>query len=712
MTAILRSVVICLALLLAAPVAAQTARVTAGEHQGFTRLVVAGPAIDRWQVGRTADGYGLRLEPAPRFDLSEVFRLIGRTRLGAIWLDPQDGLLRLRVACDCHALAFQGGPGVLVVDLKDGPAPAGSTFESALVAGVLPALRADPPIRPRARPPAMAILGSQWAQVVWQASRLAPAEAVDLADDSLPKDNGTLLKALTTELARGAARGLVEFAPPTRRSGAPAPADALPAGIASRLGGMPGLAVVLAPDAPDKLTADGQGCLEDARVAVGGWGDDRPVWQQLAEATALPGEFDRPDAERRNRAIRLLLHLGFGLEARRLVEAMPLDPGEAADDPVYLALAGLVDGAAPAPGPFAGQAGCNGDVALWALLADPGQDRDDVNAPAVRRAFSALPLHLRRLLGPTLVDRFLALEDPASAEDVQAAMERVGGALPAEVAASAAELALQTDRPEAALEAVSSQPETGPSSVEVLVAEVEASVRLGRAVPTETVEALGALLAENRDGPDEGALRRALVLAQAASGEFGAALASVSDVPGTAEPVWAMLARAEDDLLLAHAVGATGSEVAALPDATRRAIAGRLVGLGLGPAAQSWLGDPPLDATLGAGAALLSGDARAALRFLSGADGEEASALRQAALAQLAVPGSDLPPGPWNPRLAAWTGDWERVALDGDAPWKTLAGQVIDETPTAPGPLAQGNAVLERATAAASAIADLRAAAD
>lgn len=711
MNGFLRSLSIWLALLLVSPSWAQTVKVTAGEHEGFTRLVMSTAAIGPWKVGRTAEGYGLLLDPAFHFDLTDAFRLIGRSRLSAIWPDPSGELLHFRVPCECHVTAFLDGPGVLVIDLRDGPAQAGSAFEAALMPGELPALqRALVTMRPRARPPEMAIRGPSWAEVVWNASRVMPSAGPVGPDSHALARNEALLQPLVAELARGAARGVVDFAPPGRPTRNAEPTGALPDGLASHLGSLPGIAVVGAPEDPAHLTEGATTCIPDERVAISGWGDDRPVWQQLAAATALPGEFDRPDPERRNKAVRLLLYLGFGLEAQRLIESMPLAPDAAGDDPIYLSLATILDGGEPKPGPLARQEACDSGVALWALLADPDPEAREVDAAAVRRGFSVLPPHLRRLLGPDLVERFLALDDPASARDIQAAMERPGGPLPADVAVSGAELALHANQPEAALSAVAAAPAIGPGSVDVLMAEVEASIRLGKSLPAETATALAALLAENRGGPDEPALRRILALAQAASGQFEPALAAAPDLPGTAEPIWAMLARADDETLIRYAVGPVGDEVAALSTGTKLTVAARLIDLGLGPAAQVWLGDPPLDTTLAAEAALLAGDARAALRLLSGTDGESATALRQEALANLSTQASDLPLAPSDPRLAAWMGDWNRVAQDADEPWKGLAAELVGPEPEAPaGLIAKGNAVLEQTKATAGAIAKLRA---
>ena len=113
----------------ALPAEAAPVKVTTGAHQGFTRLVMEFGAPVNWSVGRTEAGYALKIEgQTPGYDLSQVFQLIGRERLAAIWSDPASGELRISIGCACHAIPFEFRPGIVVIDLRDGPPPSGSSF--------------------------------------------------------------------------------------------------------------------------------------------------------------------------------------------------------------------------------------------------------------------------------------------------------------------------------------------------------------------------------------------------------------------------------------------------------------------------------------------------------------------------------------------------------------------------------------------------------
>jgi len=690
-------------LAVAFPTLAQSLRVVSGDHDGFTRLVVLGNPGESWRLGRTPEGYGLQLGRSVRFDLTDAFRLIDRSRVAAIWVDPQNGLLRMRVSCACHAFATQEGDGMIVIDVRDGSPPPGSIFEQAIIFGDLAILSDIEPPRPQARPPEVVILGPEWAKAVSRAVRIPTADLFQGLSSSDPA--ASLAEALTVELARGAARGLVDFAP-VHREKAGEGAET-PAGLAVYPFDR-GIDITLSPDEPKYLAAKGGECIADELVDIANWGDDRPIWQQFAEATASPDEFDVPNAERRNRAVQRLLYAGFGIEARRLVEAMPLPDG--GHDALYLELAGIMDADPVRNSALAGQESCDGAIAMWAVMATDTGNLTRPNLPSIRRGFSALPLHLRQQLGPDLVRRLISVGEAASAADIQAAMERAPGPLPNAVLTSAAELELQVGDPEAALDMLERSPDGGPGSMEALIAQVEANARLKRSMDAHTVERLEALVTEYSGTGFEPSLRRALVLAQALTGKFGSAIAGLTAAPSANEAVWGLLATADDDTVLLHAVGAPSDMTNALSLDTRIAVASRLIDLGLGPAALEWLGTPPADALVGARAALLTGDARAALRLLAGSSEAGAEELRSLATAQLFSAGSDrlAAPSEPTPRMAAWLGDWEEVAADGESPWKELASQAVSgEVPFQGGLLARGKDVLESAEATRRAITGL-----
>ena len=95
--------------------------VKSGEHDGFTRLVLEYQSPVDWLVGRTEDGYALRIaNETPNYVLTETFKVIGKSRLAGISTDPASGVLNLAIACACYAIPFEFRPGIVVID-TNGP---------------------------------------------------------------------------------------------------------------------------------------------------------------------------------------------------------------------------------------------------------------------------------------------------------------------------------------------------------------------------------------------------------------------------------------------------------------------------------------------------------------------------------------------------------------------------------------------------------------
>lgn len=630
-------VLLVILLLAAGSLRAETVAVASGEHDGFSRIVLDLAEPTRWQLGRTADGYALRLAREDiRFDLREVFRTIPRTRLAAIWADPATGDLQLGIACACHALPFEFRDDIIVIDIRDGPPPPGSSFELTLAGDGLPALAGRLPMRPRPRPAAAMPAGADWARMFRDSQ--APVVALP------PAELQAMRESLLQQLGRSASQGLVDMTILPTAEDAEAgvlQGDLLQGHVATSFG--PGVAVQMARDPAPDLTPEGDRCIEDERLAVLGWADARPFAEQLAEIRAAAvGEFDRPDPEAVERQTRFLLHFGFGAEARDTLAAFAIQPPDAA---LWQTMGVIVDGGTPGPdNPFANQADCDTHAALWSVLSRPTlRLADRPRVPAVLRAFSALPVGLRRQLGPGLAERFLAIDDAASARSVRDAMLRAPGDPGDAVQLAEAQIDLRDGRPEEAIariEAVAG--DGGPLLPQAMIDLVDARLAQGVPVDPETVAALSALVEEQAEGPLGPALRRAEGLALASGGDFASAFAiSGSQTPGFDAELWPLLAESgPDSALLAQAV-LPRMAVPQTDAATGTIMARRLIDLGFPDAGLAWLPPPdgdPERVLLAAKAELTRRDARAALRVLAGQTGAEADRLRAQAQVQLGDP--------------------------------------------------------------------------
>lgn len=687
-----------IALLWSGPLAAQV-RVTAGEHDGFTRIVLQGPSLAGWQVTRLPDGYSLSLRGAVRFDLSRTFDLIGRQRLRGIAPLPGGDGLALAVGCACHAVAYDLRAGVVVLDLRDGPPPAGSSFELAASGQTAAPLQAAGPSspRPQRRPVAAPPAGWNWAR----AALAAPDGSVGAVPSgpALPGPAAAALRdALLLQFGRGVADGMVDpigTVPPA------APAAVSPPQAALRLGEVPGL-LGRVPRDGTSLSADGTACPADEPFALAGWGDpEQPVAAQMAEGMAgLVGEFDRPDPDSVARAIRLRLWAGFGAEAAALTDAFGADLPDA---PVWRAMALILDGHPAPAAPFAGMAGCDGTVALWAVLADPDPDPSQADGSAIVRAFSGLPPHLRRHLGPPLARVFLAAEDAARARMIRDAMGRADQTVVADLLD--ADLALAAGAPDRAADVAQDMAAgSGPQTRAALFTLTEARAARLQALSAADLAAIEAFHAEAPDA----ASTRAVILGRALAGDFDGAFALADAQPDTQAALWPLLAgMAPDSALIARGILPEGESPGTTPETARR-MAARLLDLGFAEAALRWIG-PQGDPVLAARAELARGDADAALRRLGATRSGPADSVRAEALLRLGNPaaaatilaGSDIA-AERSARLQAR--QWAEIGAGAPAAWRAAADRLAPSA-RAEGPLAQGRDLVR-------ASADTRAALD
>ncbi len=716
---------------------AESIAVRSGEHDGFSRLVVAAGAGTGWALGRDGDRYTLRLErPDAAFDTSKAFDLIPRTRIADLGAEGGGGELRLTLACDCHASAFGIAGGLVVIDVADGPAPPDAGFERPLpprIADAPPAkpVAATPPLRaalpgitfsdpyfpslwatagdraptpppagpPPAGPPARhGPAGRTSAPSSAEIPREAPAaaEAAPEATASGPVTQPPLPdprilaaeSALLLQLGRAATQGLVvarlpdaqaAAVPPEPPAGAMHGAAAAPSSGASAArttaadgAGDGSLAIAaatsidraVAPGGSDTgVTPDGAACPPGEEFALADWGDDRPAALQIADARlSLVGEFDRPDPPAIVALARLYLRFGLGSEARAALDAFGIPDRDA---PWLRDLAAIVDGDAPAPDSrLAALAGCENPASLWALLAQADSPRlDDARSRAVLRAFSALPLALRRDLGGRLADIFLAGGKPDLAHAVAAAIARSPDAEPADTGlldARVKEAAGRIADADAAYSRViADDPANAPQAVADLM---RLRLKNGTAIEPALAEAAGAFAFEREDTALGRELSGLHILGLAAAGDFataagllragdeGDAHGAAAIPPDTGIAFLRIAAAGADDAAFAAIFfeardrGLTGSQTGSLTGDDRLAVAGRLLAIGLPQPAGALLAgagpagaDPadPAGRLLDARIALAAADPSRAASLLADADGPEAAALRAEALSRM-----------------------------------------------------------------------------
>lgn len=702
---------------------AQTAVVDSGDHSDFTRLVVELPAPAAWKMGRTTEGYELRIAgDALQFDLSNVFTTIARNRLASIWEDPATGGLRLGIGCACFALAFEFRPGILVVDLRDGPPPDQSTFEVALDGGQARPLRGKPTPRPREKPSSQALTGLaeakpalayDWLGKIPQSkgTELLSRPKVDAPALPVTSDIGPLKDALLWQLSRGAAQGIVQMTVPRLSSGTPGEPPVYGPRANVRLGEVPGFDATTSRPPADALREKGEACVRDETLDLAKWATDQDIVTQLANSRAnLVGEFDRPQQDAIISATKLLIYLGFGAEARQFLTLFSV---ENPDRAIWYSMAKIVDGAPDATGPFSGMQTCDTAAALWAALAVPTFRASEIPRPeAVLRSFSALPAHLRRSLGPGLVEKFLAVKDISTARSIGQAVLRGGLSSAAPASAMSASIDVAAGNPQKAVDGLAPiLSDAGPALAETLITLVDARLAAGLEIDPKTPAALAAILQEQAGSPLDPALRRAQILALGATGQFDEAFDLAANNPLSEPELWSILAKSgADSAVLSHAVVAAETTLPALPMAEKTQIATHLLALGLPDAALVWLGASGKDSTeesriVAAKAYLAKGSPDQAILMLANIDNTTASDLRAQAFWQMQKPLEAA--NAWklasNPdadmRAQTWAGNWAELSRNDASEFRAAAelasAQPITTSAQSAGPLALGNALVE-----------------
>lgn len=688
-------------ILLSGPALADTARVYSGEHANFTRLVVELSADQDWTLGRTPMGYGFaRVSGSqPVFDISTVWDRIPKSRLQALRTDPETGALQLTLACACHVFPFEYQPGVIVLDIKPGPAPEGSTFEQIFQP---PTAESPGPIAASDTLPAY-----DWLDPLAESNPGSKTAEIPLPTGGVSLD--PLRAELLEEISRGAAQGVVDMALP----GKPPEKEPVDRGTLPwsqiHIGPPEDAAIAATAEGKDGRTPEGQACITDDQLALAEWGAGLAPLDLLAEArSGLYGEFDLLDRTETLLAVRLHLYLGFGAEAAQYAKLLS-GAGQPEDLVILLSLSRLVEGETDPQSPFLNMLACDGAAALWAALAQaeipPGAV---INSDAIVRHFLALPPHLRAALGPGLAERLLSQGDSESARIVRNAIERTPDIAPSTVALLDAEADLYGGEPKAALDHATTAIAEDGDGVEEWIALVEAHFRQVEPMTPEAAEVLRSFEGEIAAPDGQAEFVRALALAELLSGqtETGFHTAEMHSLQ-TSELWQVAVALAEDDAFLRQAIPAvSGQDTPEVTAEVAIAVARRLVGLGFPDAALVWLGPTgPEDGAekrrVAAMAELSRGDARQTLALISGLTMPEDEVIKAQAMVQLgqistarvAYTAAGLPDEAL--RLAAWEGAWSDLEAADDPLWGTAAAVIDQEQPMAAGPLARGAATVE-----------------
>lgn len=663
--------------------------VRSGEHDGFTRLVMNYQEDVAWRVGRVSGEYGIKLERIrPDYDISKAFNFITKNRIASLFEDKNSGIFHIGLACLCHATAFELRPGIVVIDVKDGPPPKDSIFEAPILQ---PHLGFGTSIT-ASETEAGDHFNKDGNEYNW-IGRLLPAFNKDLKDE-LPNTTATNPDVVADQfgilllehLSRSASRGVVDIEAtdqilPSHTSSASLKSEGRILPISIALGELPGITLHDEGKAGANIDSVGNICTPEEKVAISSWSNYGESQPQMSEVNdKLVEEFDKLNKMELESAVKFLLSIGFGAEARQLLNSLTID---AEEREILSSLSYLVDGEDDPKDFFSRQSNCKSSSALWSLLdTDANGKFDEINMDAIYLAFSSLSASMRNNLGPILVEKLLDHKVYLAAEKIERILNRSpsghngkNSLVRARLDLNAKDAISAENRSQAALL------DAGPETWAALTILVEARAAQNIPIEAERAVALDAALREFKGTSAEPKIRRALIVAHALSSDFSSAFETLPSFPEAENDLWKLLANiGTDDDLLNFAILPEGYNYPILDKRTNELIVARLNGLGMTSAAAQWVERGEVGNEIDRANVLLAdGEILSAVSLLAGNSTLEALEIRARALQKLgrnreaADLYSTLADAEMQQYALRQSRDWEIISEELVGPWKSAA---------------------------------------
>ena len=354
--------------------------VQSGEHDEFSRLVFEYPSDRKWDIRQNEKTATVVLNPnGYLLDVSRVFQRLPRNRIAEV-RNTQEGL-QIEFNCRCQAEGFRTSSGYLVIDVKEGEAPASQGSAEVET----PRLRFDD--QSESSFPILAKLLQE------QAQKEEPQ--VQTAQEALESSREEILQSVSRALSQG----LLSPKPQTSTDENVAVLEQIEADLQKNTPDNLNTGTSLDPPQAVRPELPPGSC---ERMTVFEWSEvvgNTPAEQLALVSGLIVEDKDKlPDAASIERAALILLGLGFGAEARQVLESFDIENTE------LDAIGALVDGEPLQDEPtFWGATDCDGPAALWAILAQTGtDDRTNINETAIQVALAELPAQLRQAIIPRL----------------------------------------------------------------------------------------------------------------------------------------------------------------------------------------------------------------------------------------------------------------------------------------------------------------------
>ena len=705
-------------------VIAERVTVRSGEHADFSRLAFEFAGSVDWKMGRVQHGYEIRLKGVEAvIDVSDVYRRISRDRIKSLKISSDSTRITMILGCECHADAFEFRPGLLVVDIKDGRPVATSRFESAFDSGELSVDQdigtnisenapSDFVENAQRLPVGILPLGGAFARSVADPRYGMFVENADATRQLPTKHVAEMQSTILRQIGRAASQGLLDASLPhlpdvERDREEPAKTVAIEAAEPST---KPHINIHIESSIDREfanlatsglMTDNGSECLSEAQFNVTEWGDVDSVLARVSEQRGkISGEFDQIDERAVEELVKAYIYAGFGAEALDTLTVFDL---RLENENSLKVMAQIIDGIAfERNAHLEGQISCDTDAALWAALATPVfSKQDNINRVPILGAFSNLPAHLRKLLGPRLAQKFLEFNDLDTAHSIRNAIARAPGETGPEFRLLDARLDLERGRERSAEHALEEIiVEDSGIAPKAIIELLEARLEGGGDIDQALLATAESHVFEQRDTRIGADLMRLIAMSFGKSGDFQKARVALQELDTFAqldkqeiEKTWEdVLESVTDDAseaALLQFVFAAQSEIErqTLSRKTRRKLASRLLKEGWPVMAEKVLAASTSPTTddrmILAQASILNGQAERAIIMLESAAGEGAAKLRALAYEKAGKffdaareygAGQDSE----NQKNATWRSeDWTQLALTGSKIEQAVAQMML-----------------------------------
>lgn len=372
---------------------AQDVKVKSGNHPEFARLVFYLKEPTAWEIEETPEGFKLFIEDdGVRFDISDVFFFIPRDRI--FDLQPSGSSIEILSACGCQARAFQFAPSIIVVDIADPGALAG-TKEQAEVrrngfqGGNSISMLSEKESLFEFDFPAI-LTGTSYSFFEFS-SGIRPI--FRLADGDQNKIALTDMFGLAREVGRAASLSLLSKNPSPHLNGVSRP-----------LGQFADVMMRSTRDGGNFVGRVSEFCSYEDHFNVASWSDNEPLEAIRLARDLISSDIDTVPRSNVVLAAQMLAFHGFGAEALQIISGFEVSGDDA--DALNL-VAWVLEGRPEASSNVLKVLeGCADEVVLWKLLASPdGRIGSEHEMRSALREFYRLPAHLRAFLGPSFLKR-------------------------------------------------------------------------------------------------------------------------------------------------------------------------------------------------------------------------------------------------------------------------------------------------------------------